>query len=142
MKTYVQTAGAILLSSVLLAAGALFAGEPAPADKPAPKAVKKPQPPKRTPALVEKGKKAYTMFCVACHGAAGDGKGPAGAALKPPPRNFVKDKFVAGSTTADIYNTVTHGLPKTLMVGYKHIPEEDRWGIAYYVGDFIPKKKK
>ena len=31
----------------------------------------------------------YNTFCSSCHGVNGDGKGPAGTALNPPPRNFV-----------------------------------------------------
>jgi len=31
----------------------------------------------------------YNTFCSSCHGVDGDGKGPAGMALKPPPRDFV-----------------------------------------------------
>ncbi len=31
----------------------------------------------------------YSTFCASCHGEKGDGKGPAGMALKPVPRNFV-----------------------------------------------------
>lgn len=31
----------------------------------------------------------YSNFCASCHGAEGRGDGPAGSALKPPPRNFV-----------------------------------------------------
>ncbi|HEU5320156.1 MAG TPA: cytochrome c, partial [Methylomirabilota bacterium] len=38
------------------------------------------------PAMIERGKEIYTTRCAVCHGAGGDGKGPAGAALplKPP----------------------------------------------------------
>lgn len=30
----------------------------------------------------------YTQQCASCHGAAGDGRGPVGGALSPPPTNF------------------------------------------------------
>ena len=36
----------------------------------------------------EAGKQTYNQLCVACHGAAGKGDGPAGAALNPKPRDF------------------------------------------------------
>lgn len=124
----------IVLSTMLLSFG-VSAGEPAK------KAQKLPTPAKRTPELVEKGKKAFTLYCVMCHGEKGDGQGPAGVALKPPPRNFATEAFKQGSSTAEIFLTVTHGVPKTLMVGYAHLPEDDRWGLAYYVSDFVPKKK-
>ena len=39
------------------------------------------------------------------------------------------------------FATITNGLPNTRMVGYPQIAEEDRWGLAYYVLAFRPKKK-
>ena len=38
--------------------------------------------------LLAQGKKLYEQNCMPCHGPKGDGKGPAGALLKPPPRDF------------------------------------------------------
>ncbi len=122
--------------ALMLVAGGLSAAEPE-----AKKAVKLPKPPARTQPLLDKGKQAFTLYCVACHGEKGDGQGPAGMALKPPPRNFAKDAFKQGQSTAEIFLTVSNGVPQTAMVGYGHLPEEDRWGLAYYVGEFIPKKK-
>ncbi|MBI3629406.1 MAG: cytochrome c [Candidatus Rokubacteria bacterium] len=51
----------------------------------------------------EKGKTLYGKYCVACHGESGKGDGPAGAALKPKPRDLtdkaymdsVKDEYLA-----------------------------------------------
>jgi cytochrome c len=127
-------------------AASAFAGDAAP--PPAADAAKAPdqkaaaKAPARSDALVAKGKKAFELYCVACHGANGDGQGPAGKVLKPPPRNFATDEFKQGASTEQIFLTVSHGVKNTPMVAYAHIPEEDRWGMAYYVGDFIPKKKK
>src|SRR5262245_34298863 len=39
------------------------------------------------------GKKTYDTLCFTCHGPAGKGDGPAGAALNPPPRDFTKGEF-------------------------------------------------
>jgi mono/diheme cytochrome c family protein len=39
------------------------------------------------------GKKNYDTLCFTCHGSAGKGDGPAGAALTPPPRDFSVGDF-------------------------------------------------
>jgi uncharacterized membrane protein len=50
-------------------------------------------------------KQLYEGRCAACHGAAGDGAGPAGGALVPKPRNFT-DAAWQGSATDDAIATV------------------------------------
>ena len=45
-------------------------------------------PPASSPALLEKGKAAYTVNCLMCHGDQGDGNGVAGAMMNPKPRNL------------------------------------------------------
>lgn len=94
--------------------------------------------PKLTPALLEKGKLAYAVNCVACHGELGDGLGSAGAVLNPKPRNFAVDPFKNGDTPEQVFNSVTAGIPATVMVPFGHLPEEDRWGLTYYVISFRP----
>lgn len=96
---------------------------------------------KLTPALLEKGKTAFTTNCVICHGDKGDGNGPAGAAMNPKPRNFAKDKFKAGDKHEQVFKTISEGLPGTAMVAFGHLPEEDRCGLAYYVLSFKDAKK-
>lgn len=95
-------------------------------------------PPKKTPALVEKGKAAFGIYCVPCHGATGDGDGPASAALNPRPRRFRSDPFKLGERPEDVWKTITDGSSGTAMVGWASIPEEDRWGLVYYVLSFRP----
>lgn len=95
--------------------------------------------PASTPALLEKGKAAYTTNCLSCHGEKGDGKGPAGAYMKPAPRNFATDKFKAGDKVDAVFNTITKGLPNTAMVAFGYLSEEDRWGLSYYVLSFRKK---
>ena len=94
--------------------------------------------PKSTPELMEKGKQAFAVNCVSCHGELGDGKGPAGEAVKA--RNFTQDKFKAGTKPEQVFKTIANGLPGTSMAGFGHLPEEDRWGLVYYVLHFRKKK--
>jgi mono/diheme cytochrome c family protein len=88
---------------------------------------------KSSPLLIEKGKAAYAANCVICHGEKGDGNGVAGAAMNPKPRNFMIDKFKLGTAPKLVFKSISEGLKDTAMTGYSHLPEEDRWGLSYYV---------
>ena len=114
------------VSGVLLAATVSVAGTP----------------PKESPALLEKGKSVFATNCVTCHGEKGDGNGPAGAYMNPKPRNFATEKFKKGDKPQQIFNSITNGLEGTAMTSYKHIPEDERWALAYYVHSFRSKKAK
>ena len=121
--------------SMLVAAGVSLAADPAPQ---APVV----QAPKETPELLEKGKAAYLVNCLACHGEKGDGAGPAGQALNPKPRDFSKDPFKQGTKPEELFKSISEGVAGTPMIGYAHLPEEDRWGLTYYVLSFVPKNAK
>jgi len=51
---------------------------------------------------------AYVV-CAACHGDAGDGKGPAGAALQPPPRDFTNAAWWDGTTDEHVAKVIKEG---------------------------------
>ncbi len=88
---------------------------------------------KSTPDLIAKGKAAFTTNCVVCHGEKMDGSGPAGMALNPKPRNLITEKFKQGDKPAQIFDTISKGVPKTAMAPFAHLPEEDRWALAHYI---------
>ena len=98
-----------------------------------------PSPPPPTAQRLARGKAVYEHNCAPCHGVTGEGNGPVAFALKPPPRNFVKDTFKAGDRVDQVFATITNGLPNTQMVGYPQIPEDDRWALAYHVVGFRKK---
>ncbi len=89
--------------------------------------------PKRTPELVEKGKTDFAKYCAACHGPKGEGDGPAARALKPKPRNLVTEPLKSGATAAGVHETLETGVKGTAMASFKHLPDEDRWALTYYV---------
>lgn len=64
----------------------------------------------------------YDRFCLACHGSAGDGNGPAAPWLWPRPRDFTRGELKWRSTTsgkpatdADIATAIRYGVPGTSM---------------------------
>jgi high-affinity iron transporter len=122
----------VLVSSVV--AGAVVAtlalADPAPSPPPPP------TPPPPSKELLASGWAVYAKTCLACHGETGEGNGPVAFSLKPPPRNFKVDPFKAGDELAQVFNTVTNGLPHTAMTGYSQVAEADRWALAYTVRIF------
>jgi len=55
------------------------------------------------------GKKLYSNKCLICHGAKGDGHGPAASALSPKPANFTDPKFWHGDVDKKITDTIENG---------------------------------
>ncbi len=87
-----------------------------------------------TPELVAKGKEIFAAQCVACHGADGQGNGPAASALNPAPRNFHVDAgWKNGRKATLVFKTLKEGLPPSAMASYASLPTDDRWALSHYV---------
>ncbi len=98
-----------------------------------------PAPPKKTPELLEAGKKVYDQVCASCHGVNGDGKGPAGAVLNPPPTDFRKPLKEWPNTKGDsqkIFEVISKGIPNSAMIAWTQYSEQQRWALAYTVMRF------
>lgn len=85
-----------------------------------------------------KGKQVYTTFCVTCHGETGDGQGPVGKTLDPPPRDFTKGEFKYGGADKDLFDMISNGAAakggSPLMAPWGAvIPEADRWAVVKFV---------
>jgi high-affinity iron transporter len=89
--------------------------------------------PKRTQQLIEQGRGAYSVWCIACHGAVGAGDGPTANSLDPRPRNFREQKFKQGARVDQIFTTIAKGVPGSMMKPFTNLSNEERWGLAYYV---------
>jgi caa(3)-type oxidase subunit IV len=96
--------------------------------------------------LVEAGFSPQGMFnivCASCHGAAGDGTGPAGAALDPQPADFTDADFWASRDMDRIVTVIRDGAAavggSSLMVGWSasFTPEQIQQ-LADYVASFRP----
>jgi len=105
-----------------------------------------PAPPKKTPELLKEGKTIFEQVCASCHGSNGDGKGPAGAALKPPPTDFQKPLREWPNAKGDpqkVFEVISKGIPSSAMIAWTQYSEQQRWALAYTVMGFAkPATKK
>ena len=94
---------------------------------------------------LERGAVAYTHYCQACHGAAGDGGGPSALGLRPPPRDLRLGvyKFAAVAAgqlpnDADLRRIISRGLHGTAMLAWDlRAPELD--DVIAYIKTFSPR---
>ncbi len=88
---------------------------------------------------LERGKVAYGIYCMQCHGEKGDGQGPLFVNKKYiyPPGNLLNEKMLA-NPEADIYHVITVGWGIMGEHGSMITPA-DRWKIAMYVKQELQK---
>lgn len=122
-----------LISSVMIAVAHEETGWIAPEEA---KKIKNPI--KSIQASIQKGKEIYEKKCALCHGARGDGKGPASAGLSPRPTNF-KDSHGEKMSDGEHFWKITTG--KGGMPSFeKDLTEEERWHVINYVNTFMKHK--
>ena len=80
------------------------------------------------------GKRVYDANCTACHGASGDGNGPAAIALTPKPRSFRDATWWDGKTEATVTASIKAGRPGTAMTPFALSDAELRDVYAYIKG--------
>jgi mono/diheme cytochrome c family protein len=91
---------------------------------------------KVTQALLERGQARFNIYCTACHGYDGYGKGPVEIRSEhlgsPLNAKSLHDDSVRARPVGHIFNTITNGIRN--MPSYSaQIPVEDRWAIVSYV---------
>lgn len=92
-----------------------------------------------TPDMLAAGSRVYKEKCAHCHGSSGDGRGPTGLYVYPPPRDFRLAKFKYLSTTvglptrADLRATVTVGIGGNSMPGFALLPPDQLNAVVGYV---------
>lgn len=97
-----------------------------------------------------RGGRVYSRACAACHGAAGNGGGPAARHLNPRPRDFTSGTYKFRSTPTgtlptdeDLYRTVTSGIPMTMMPAFEDLlTERERRDVVAYIKSFSERFRK
>ncbi|MEA3063854.1 MAG: high-affinity iron transporter [Sphingomonadales bacterium] len=83
-----------------------------------------------------RGAALYAENCAACHGAAGDAKTPMAATLDPPPIAFADRERAKERSLFALYQVIDQGLEGTAMQSFGHLPEADKWALAFRAGRF------
>lgn len=76
----------------------------------------------------------YQESCAACHGEQGRGDGAQAKLLNPPPVNFMDKERALNRSIAGLFDAIHGGLEGTSMPSFKHLPLEEQWSLATYVG--------
>ena len=85
------------------------------------------------PAVINRGKAAYSIFCAQCHGHNHDGKGSVGQSFAPLPTDLRSAK-VQDSPAGVLFRNVSFGVPDGRQPPlHATIAVEDRWKVVAYV---------
>jgi mono/diheme cytochrome c family protein len=89
-------------------------------------------------ANVSAGKKlfqetAQPLACKQCHGEKGDGQGPLGGGLVPPPRNFTCGQMMNDLPDGQLFWIIKKGSPGTGMMAFAGLPDEQVWQLIHYI---------
>ncbi|MFQ5882197.1 MAG: c-type cytochrome [Candidatus Methylomirabilales bacterium] len=102
-----------------------------------------------TSADIARGRAIFNRSCIFCHGAQGQGDGPAAFFIAsygaPRPQNFTGGQFKCRSTPSgafptdlDLFRTLTEGIPG-FMPSFAGLTEQERWQVISYLKGFHPK---
>jgi len=89
--------------------------------------------PRRAPDM-DRASGLYTQQCAGCHGMTGHGDGPMANTLSPAPTDFLDRSRFRERSLLGLYNTITHGVQGTAMQPYTDMGDNERWSLAFYVG--------
>jgi len=87
---------------------------------------------------VDAGKTIYDRNCLACHGAAGGGDGPAARALRPPPTAFNTSAYWASKKPAAVKASIRSGRPGTSMMAFGSLDDAQIDNVVAYLRSLAP----
>ncbi len=88
------------------------------------------------PPDLARGAALYAEQCAVCHGVTGRADGPGAEGLDPPAIAFADVERARQRSVFGLYQVIDQGLEGTAMASFSHLPAEDRWALAFYVGRF------
>lgn len=87
--------------------------------------------------LIGIGARIYSQQCASCHGAGGQGDGPAGQNLAIKPRNFIDGKFSdwkIGASTLQMYETLQVGVGGN-MPAFNQLNPRQKYAVIHFIHD-------
>jgi high-affinity iron transporter len=91
--------------------------------------------PKEAPDL-SRGAQLFQQNCASCHGAKGDANTPMARQLDPPPIAFADRDRAGQRSPFALYQVINQGIEGTAMQSFAHLPDQDKWALAYQAGRF------
>ncbi|WP_292044873.1 MULTISPECIES: cytochrome c/FTR1 family iron permease [unclassified Brevundimonas] len=88
------------------------------------------------PPDLARGQALYQEQCAVCHGVTGRADGEGAQGLDPAPIAFADVERARQRSVFGLYQVIDQGLDGTAMASFAHLPAEDRWALAFYVGRF------
>jgi high-affinity iron transporter len=82
------------------------------------------------------GARLYAQHCASCHGATGQADTPMARQLDPAPVAFADRARARERSSFALYQVINQGLEGTAMQSFVHLPEQDRWALAFQAGRF------
>lgn len=89
--------------------------------------------PRMAPDL-QRARQLFSDNCAACHGLNGRGDGMQARGMEPAPTNFTDAERYGQRTVYGLYSTISAGVGDTAMRGFTELSDEDRWSLAFLVG--------
>lgn len=94
--------------------------------------------------VLARGESVYRQRCVLCHGDLGDGQGPIGRRLTPPPRDLRKGEYKfapdpqALPDDAYFHRILIEGIPNTMMQPWG-LDHDDRHAVIQHIKSLSPR---
>ena len=85
---------------------------------------------------VARGAVLFAENCASCHGTDGAARTSVASQMDPPPIDFTDRSRARERSNFALYQVIGQGLEGTAMQSFAHLPEGDRWALAFRAGQF------